>query len=149
MPILVPYTSRMSSLVSVWPQTSYGKVSVKPKPIEAWKPVSSREGDKGKRRQMAAVLTTTPCPSNGYVLCSPPGPCCHVVGGTSGLAMEAVDAQAGQTLHLPTGLLGRVHGGIPLAHSWRKRWSSCGIFQTAGRTRKCTRLFFYISVPRT
>lgn len=40
------------------------------------------------------------------------------------------------TLTLLKGPLQRARGRIPLVHNWRKRWSSCGAFQTARRTRE-------------
>lgn len=44
---------------------------------------------------------------------------------------RGVNVQVVLTLALLKGPLQGAHGRIPLVHSWRKRWSSCGAFQTA------------------
>lgn len=46
-----------------------------------------------------------------------------------------MNAQVVLTLTLLKGPLQGARGRIPLVHSWRKRSSSCGAFQTARKTR--------------
>lgn len=68
--------------------------------------------------------------------CLLPVPCPHADAETVSSQRRGVNVQVVLTLTLLKGPLQGAHGRIPLVHSWRKRWSSCGAFQTARRMRE-------------